>query len=98
MNKVEVIRYGTLAKTLLKDNELYSQQFEGKTPLTPATLTEIITNAKLLHSLGHVSNFYSDELFFRIKAKTSLDLSKYPVEQLSLKMIQQIVTQCLSKS
>lgn len=95
MNKIEARRYETLAKTLLKDNSFYSQLSEGTT-LTQTMLSEIIHTAKVLKSLGHISNFYSDETFVALQNDLTIDISKIKVENLNIRNLQQIVTWSLN--
>ena len=99
MNKVVEARADANAVTpICKDAEYYNALLDGKLTLNRKTLDEIIFNAGYLRSLGLVSLFYSDESFLRLMTGTVLDLSKYKPEELTPKMVQQLVTQCLSKS
>jgi hypothetical protein len=96
MNKIEAQRYKTLANALLSDNQYYSQVLVGEKPLTPKDLLEILHTSKLLKSLGHVSNFYSDEMFIALQNNLTLDISKVNTENLNLRNLQQIVTWSLN--
>lgn len=96
MNKIEVQRYKTLANALLRDNQYYSQVFVGKIPLTPEDVTQIIDTAKILKSLGQVSNFYSDEMFIALQNNLTLDISEIKTKDLNIRNLQQIVTWSLN--